>query len=134
MSWLSSGLAKIGISKDVQRAVTKPLAVMTLGPLGAAIPVSKPTPAMPAIEQVMRAVTEPSVTTYGGSGLNSNESAILAGFQAILNANKPAAPAAPVPVPAERPPEDFLSKNKVPLALAGGGAVLLLVTVMALKR
>lgn len=67
MSWLSSGLAKIGISKSTQRAVTKPLAIgaatLVAGP-GAGAAVAKFLPAPRAPQAAPAPVYEPPPPVY----------------------------------------------------------------------
>lgn len=142
MSWLSSGLAKIGISKEKQRAITKPLlaaaAPVTGGLSAALIPFvnTKPVP-LPASGGSTTAYTPtaPGPVTPQPVDINS---AIAQGFAAFFGGLKPTAPIVGEPVrPAEgvtsSAPQPITTMQRwgMPLALAGGGVLL---AVLLLRR
>lgn len=141
MSWLSKGLAKVGISKNIQQKLTKPLLIgaatvaapFTGGRSLAAIPLvsglsaaviplfKRPNPASSPIELVRQ------------SGNVDSPSAILAGFQAAMNFGKTSAPTTPAVTPYGTVQQGTFDKYKVPILLGGAG-VAIVAAFLFLKR
>jgi hypothetical protein len=123
MSWLSSGLAKIGVSKSVQQSLTKPVllaaAPFTGGASAALIPlIKKPNPGAPPAAVAV---------TYAQSTPPDQAGAILQGFKAILDSRQPTGP-----VVAQE--KGFWDRYKVPIMLGGTGFALAGIAIFAMRR
>lgn len=113
MSWFSEGLAKVGISKNVQRAVTKPVvagAATLVGGPAAGAAVAKFLPVSSGSRPAAPVTVQEAVATGPNPG---EQSSVLAGFQAILESLKPTAPVVPEAKPS------FWAKWGVPIAMGG---------------
>lgn len=106
MSWLSSGLAKLGISKDAQRTALKVASPLTGG-------ISGLFAGTPAAKQVQQPQQDGSMTW------------LQQGIAALLG-QQPVAPKATAPT--------FWERNKWPIMLAGGAVVVGTGAYLVLRR